>query len=148
MAQLENNYTSIIEKLKQTSSKVKKDAKGHQTKNVARVSERTDLENLFVTCVDEVRKIVIKRRLQAEIHMRQGPSVGRDSQLNGHESLDGSLAKLADVAQERIKFEDFTPGDRNHLLDLFVNNEQTLIKFYELLFPGPPNHRNLQQLKN
>jgi len=31
---------------------------------------------------------------------------------------------------------DFTNNDKYHLLDLFVNNEQTLLKMYEALFPN------------
>lgn len=30
---------------------------------------------------------------------------------------------------------DFTSRDKCNLLDLFVNNEKTLLKFYEALFP-------------
>ena len=35
--------------------------------------------------------------------------------------------------------EDFTPRDKYHLLDLFVNNERTLLKIYEALFPHRAN---------
>ena len=31
---------------------------------------------------------------------------------------------------------DFTNKDKYNLLDLFVNNEQTLLKMYEALFPN------------
>ena len=48
-----------------------------------------------------------------------------------------TLSKLADLAKNRVKFEEFTSADRSHLLDLFVNNEQTLLKIYEVLFPQP-----------
>ena len=39
------------------------------------------------------------------------------------------------MAKGRVKFEEFTGQDRSHLLDLFVNNEKTLLKVYEVLFP-------------
>ena len=45
------------------------------------------------------------------------------------------MNKLADLAKGRVKFEEFTKADSVRLLDLFVNNEQTLLKMYELLFP-------------
>lgn len=39
------------------------------------------------------------------------------------------------MAKNRVKISDFTASDRQHLLDLFVNNEKTLLKIYEVLFP-------------
>ena len=46
-----------------------------------------------------------------------------------------SLLKLANLAKDRVKFTEFTSQVRNHLLDLFVNNERTLMRMYEVLFP-------------
>jgi hypothetical protein len=34
-----------------------------------------------------------------------------------------------------VKLSDFTVRDKCNLLDLFVNNEKTLLKIYEALFP-------------
>jgi hypothetical protein len=45
------------------------------------------------------------------------------------------LLKLAQLAKNRVKISEFTAKDRNNLLDLFVNNERTLLKIYEILFP-------------
>jgi hypothetical protein len=42
---------------------------------------------------------------------------------------------LANLAKDRVKYSEFTSQDRNNLLDLFVNNETTLLKIYEVLFP-------------
>jgi hypothetical protein len=46
-----------------------------------------------------------------------------------------SLLKLAQLAKNRVKINEFTSKDRANLLDLFVNNERTLLKIYEILFP-------------
>lgn len=43
--------------------------------------------------------------------------------------------KLANLAKNRIKINDFTSADRFNIIDLFVNNEKTLVKMYEALFP-------------
>ncbi len=48
----------------------------------------------------------------------------------------GSLVKLADIVQSRVKVSEFTAKDKTNMLDLFVNNERTLFKIYEALFPG------------
>jgi len=42
---------------------------------------------------------------------------------------------LANLAKNRVKISEFTSKDRGNLLDLFVNNERTLLKMYEILFP-------------
>lgn len=51
------------------------------------------------------------------------------------------------MAKGRVKFEEFTQVDRNNLLDLFVNNERTLLKVYELLF-SQPSFKQSQILAN
>ena len=47
--------------------------------------------------------------------------------------------RLAQLSKGRVKVEDFTGRDKYHLLDLFVNNERTLLKIYEALFPHRAN---------
>jgi len=41
------------------------------------------------------------------------------------------------MAKGRVKLNEFTTKDRENLLDLFVNNEKTLLSIYEVLFPKP-----------
>ncbi len=77
-----------------------------------------------------MRRDIIKRRLKAEIIARQRPN---DKQVKEFES---TLVKLADLAQNRVKLEEFTAMDRIHILDLFVNNEKTLLRVHEILFAG------------
>ena len=43
--------------------------------------------------------------------------------MSNDAQFEETLAKLADLAKNRVKFEEFTSADRSHLLDLFVNNE-------------------------
>ena len=51
------------------------------------------------------------------------------------QSLEQSLIKLNQLAKGKTTLEEFTKRDRYHLLDLFVNNEQTLSVMFEALFP-------------
>jgi hypothetical protein len=39
------------------------------------------------------------------------------------------------LQRKKVKIEEFTARDRFIILDLFVNNEKTLLKLYEALFP-------------
>jgi len=126
------------------------------------------MEQLFVNCVEDVRKDIIRRRLKAEVSARkkmgQSQVTSGIGKVNSNRSMQQSisqmtdmsadakefeetLSKLADLAKNRVKFEEFTSVDRSHLLDLFVNNEQTLLKIYEVLFPQP-SFKQAQVLKN
>lgn len=105
-----------------------------KAKHVNDVIDRGDLENLFVDCVEDVRRNVIKRRLKAEIIGKKKIGKFDENSIEARE-FEESLLKLANLAKDRVKYSEFTSQDRNNLLDLFVNNEKTLIKMYEILFP-------------
>lgn len=49
------------------------------------------------------------------------------------------------MAKSRVKITDFTGKDKSNLLDLFVNNEKTLLKIYEILFPHRANPNSVNQ---
>jgi hypothetical protein len=116
-----------------------------------------DMEALFVNCIEQVRKEIIKRRLQAEVMARRkgGPLKANLNQNSSYLSASDSqagefeetLAKLADLAKGKVKLDEFTKQDSVRLLDLFVNNEQTLLKMYEYLFPNQ-SFKSRQALKN
>ena len=42
---------------------------------------------------------------------------------------------MAQLSRKKVRIDDFTARDRFIILDLFVNNEKTLLKIYEALFP-------------
>ena len=131
---LETNYNDTIKEQKQRGERLKNQLRKEKSKNVNEVIERGDLENLFVDCVEDVRRNVIKRRLKAEIIGKK--KIGKfDENSEEAKEFEDSLLKLANLAKDRVKFSEFTTQDRNNLLDLFVNNEKTLLQVYEILFP-------------
>ena len=96
-------------------------------------TEKNELEGLFVDCIEEVRKDIMKRRLKNEIYNKKKfQQVDRNS--DEAREFEESLLKLAQLAKSRVKLSDFTVRDKCNLLDLFVNNEKTLLKIYEALF--------------
>ena len=152
---LETNYNDTIREQKQKAERIKNQLRKEKAKNVNEVIEKGDLENLFVDCVEDVRRNVIKRRLKAEIIGKK--KIGKfDENSDEAQEFEESLLKLANLAKERVKFSEFTGQDRNNLLDLFVNNEKTLLKIYEILFPRKANQtaqntsslRQISTLKN
>ena len=142
--QLETNYNNTISELKLRNERTKTQLRKEKSKHVNDVIEKGDLETLFVDCVEEVRRQVIKRRLKAEIIGRK--KIGKfDHASDEAKEFEESLLKLANLAKDRVKFSEFTAQDRNNLLDLFVNNEKTLLRIYEVLFPkkaGQPAMNN------
>jgi hypothetical protein len=148
---LETNYTEALKEEKIRGERLRKELRKEKSKHVNDVLDKGDLENLFVDCVEDVRRNVIKRRLKAEIVGKK--KIGKfDEHSEEAREFEDSLLKLANLAKDRVKFSEFTTQDRNNLLDLFVNNEQTLLKIYEVLFPRKqdPNNslRQLNSLKN
>jgi len=144
---LETNYNDSISEQKLRFERLKTQLRKEKSKNVNEVLEKGDLENLFVDCVEDVRRNVIKRRLKSEIIGKK--KIGKfDENSEEAREFEESLLKLANLAKERVKFSEFTTQDRNNLLDLFVNNEKTLLKVYEILFPKRgQQHQNTSSLK-
>ena len=76
----------------------------------------------------------MKRRLKNEIYNKKKfQQIDRNTEEA--KEFESSLLKLASLAKNRVKLSDFTQKDKHNLLDLFVNNERTLLKIYEILFP-------------
>ena len=139
-----------------------------KTKKVVHTMEKNELEQLFVRCVEDMRKEIIRRRLKAEVSarkkmggnaafatinnssqsMNKSTSQMSDKSAEGSAEFEETLSKLAELAKGRVKFDEFTQVDRNNLLDLFVNNEMTLLKVYEILFAQSNNFKQAQILSN
>jgi len=76
----------------------------------------------------------MKRRLKNEIFNKKKFQQIEKNTEEARE-FESSLLKLASLAKNRVKISDFSNKDKANLLDLFVNNERTLLKIYEILFP-------------
>ena len=68
---LETNYTDKIRDLKVEIEKLKRRLAQTRTTSVVRTMEKNDLEQLFVRCVEDMRKEIIRRRLKAEVSARK-----------------------------------------------------------------------------
>ncbi len=153
---METNYTDKIRELQTELEKRQKRIQQEKNRNAVSTVEKSELETLFVSCIEHVRKEIIKRRLKAEVQARK-KSQKHNLSISSHSisnndiqqmEFEETLNKLADLAKGRVKFEEFTQQDSVRLLDLFVNNEQTLLKMYEFLFPHQQSFKAKQALKN
>jgi len=68
---LETNYTDSIRLLKEKNEKLVKQVKLVRSEKVNEASEKSDLESLFVGCIEEVRKEVMRRRFRNEVANRK-----------------------------------------------------------------------------
>lgn len=140
---LETHYNDKIKEMKVQIDRMERKAKKERGMRASERMERTELEELFVGCIEDVRKEVVKRRVKSEVEgKKKGKKREGDQGVDGVEreeeeakEFEESLMKVAAYAKGRIKYEDFTSKDKFNILDLFVNNEKTLIKIYEALFP-------------
>lgn len=133
---LETNYMDTIKELKLTVEKERMKSRKVTAERVNENTEKNELESLFVDCIEEVRKDIMKRRLKNEIYnkkFQQASAAGKNS--DEAREFEESLLRLAQLAKNKVKLSDFTVRDKCNLLDLFVNNEKTLLKIYEALFP-------------
>ena len=138
---LETSYTDAIRDLKTIIDKEKKSAKKVVADRINMTTERNELESLFIECIEEVRKDIMKRRLKNEIYNRK-KFQKLDKSSEEAKEFEESLLKLAQLAKNRVKVSDITSKDKAHILDLFVNNERTLLKIYEALFPHRASQNN------
>jgi hypothetical protein len=68
---LETSYTDAIRDLKDMVEKEKRKQKTTNSERINTASERNELETLFVDCIEEVRKDIMRRRLKNEIYNRK-----------------------------------------------------------------------------
>ena len=64
---LETNYTDKIRDLQNELQQARKRLQKEKNKNSIDSVHKSELETLFVSCIEQVRKEIIKRRLQAEV---------------------------------------------------------------------------------
>lgn len=116
---------------------MQKKVKLQRSDKATSIVEKNELEALFVDCIEDVRKDILKRRLKNEVqtHRKKGGK-NQEQDEEASKEFEDSLMKLASFAKGRIKYEEFTQKDKFNILDLFVNNEKTLVKVYEALFPN------------
>ena len=68
---LETNYMDTIKELRNAAEKERNKARRVTADRVNENTERNELEGLFVDCIEEVRKDIMKRRLKNEIYNKK-----------------------------------------------------------------------------
>ena len=99
---LETNYNESIKELRIHIEKERNRVRKVQGEKVNDLTEKNDLESLFVDCIEEVRKDIMKRRLKNEIYNKKK---FQQIEKNSEEAkeFEESLLRLAQLAKNRIK---------------------------------------------
>lgn len=71
MQAVETNYMDTIKELKSQIEKEKLKQRRFTADKVNENTEKNELEGLFVDCIEEVRKDIMKRRLKNEIYNKK-----------------------------------------------------------------------------
>ena len=64
---LETSYNDMIRNLKERAEKLQKQLIKVRSQGANEASERSEMEQLFIECIEEVRKEVMRRRFRNEI---------------------------------------------------------------------------------
>ncbi|CAG9328851.1 unnamed protein product [Blepharisma stoltei] len=110
----EKQYNEAIKHYKNTLDNKKKKIQNITAQQTSVFLEKSESESLFLECVEEVRKEVLRRRAKTLLNQK----FGKKSKFT-----------------ERDTKDHFTPGDKRKILELLISNEQVLIMLYEKLFP-------------
>lgn len=57
----------VVQDLKETLSKERQQHRKKNGEQANVIAERSELESVFVSCIEEVRKEMLKRRLKSEV---------------------------------------------------------------------------------
>ena len=112
--EIEIKYNDAIKHMKNTLDSEKKKIRNISAHQTSVFFVKSDLESLFLECVEEVRKEVSRRK--AQTLATQQFAKRAQTTLNGGRDL-------------------MAPSDKRKILELLVSNEQVLIMLYEKLFP-------------
>ncbi len=91
---IETNYMDTIVALKDKMSKVEKLARKKVAHNAQTLNTKTELEAVFVDCIEDVRKEIMRRRLRNEIYSKKKFSSLAAKSAEASE-FEESLLKLA-----------------------------------------------------
>jgi len=108
----EQKCQEAIKRLQSVVEGEKRKAKAVAAAQASAFLAKSDLESVFLECVEEVRREVQRRRTQAAM-----------------------TAKYTTEATFTEPKSAFTPRDKRRILELLIGNEKVLVFLYEKLFP-------------
>ena len=96
------------------------------------LAEKSDLEDFFLDCIEQVRKDIVKRKAKSD--SLSGPRrLNKSSSALNYEGGLGVNGKIKGLSKAKLK--NFTKTDKSKVIEMLISNEQVLLFLYEKLFP-------------
>jgi hypothetical protein len=89
---IETNYTDTIRALKDKNDKLTRQLRSLSSAKAGEVSEKSEMEHLFIDCIEEVRKEVMRRRFRNEVAHKR---TGRLALRSQHNPLNNAQLQMA-----------------------------------------------------
>ena len=120
----EQSLLSQIKHLKLLNSKMMKDINKLKKEQASRISNKNELKNLFIQCVEEARNDLLKKEKnkilpKAEEEKNQIELICKLSQL-----------------KEKIGSQELSKNDKIQLISFFLCNDFVMNSLYDILFPN------------
>ncbi len=135
---IEERFIKQIEGLKTKNVALRHRVLVAQSRATLAVSRQNEIEEAFLDCVEETKKLVFRRRFGAGKQIDAG-HVDPTKKLEVSEKVGETIAKMGRAAKDcggdLRGYQDFSPEDKLNLVTLFVCNEKVLLHIYKLLFP-------------
>ena len=135
---IETHYTDIINKLRGKVKKLTFEVQKSRGKNAIEKDKRSELEEVLIEAIDKTRLQIFKRRLAQDKITRDKKMIKKVQLLgtelqshgvqntpqrtDGFASIEPTLVKLNDFINSKIKLQDFSPQDKQNLVELFVTH--------------------------
>ena len=136
----ELKYQDRINNLKDKLKQQKMKTVEANANKVKYLSNKNDLENFFLNCIEEVKKDITKRKEKLDKFPHK--KLKRSTTQNLGKKRGGKAPK----------YEQFTKTDKKNVIEMLITNEQVLLFLYEHLFPyetqRPQSVKTLNLQKN
>lgn len=137
--ELEQRYQNCVRRLQQQLDTERKLAAKMRAVSDRQFGEPSDLEHLFLDCIEKVRDNITDRKKsfhEQNERMKKGDRAIEKAKAQA--AKEGGTAQLS--APPTVALEDFTVADRRKVVDLLLSSEQVLQFLYDKLFPSGSEH--------
>lgn len=119
---------NLIWELRAKLENERKSSKWAQSDKANKLTKKNELEDLFLDCVEEVRKDIARRRAMSATYSNK--------KLNMRKSMSTRSLAEATSEPEAARIGQYTATDKRKVIELLMSNENVLLFLYEKLFPA------------
>lgn len=130
----EMKYVDTIKHLKNQIDSEKKNARCLRADKVNFMTQRNELEEFFLQCIEEVRKDIVKRKTISSSYSTK-KNMKRSTSTASMKMM-GAGGSQQQEEQANAKLDNFTATDKRKVIELLMSNENVLLFLYEKLFPA------------